>query len=214
MNHSNIFYQTLMRKINLIYIVAVLLNNIRKVLDRIIMHINKALFNQCGTGVIFYPLHSDFFYRNIKIGDNVYIGPGASFIASISTITIGNKVMFGPNVTIRGGNHSSHIVGKMMFDYKKVDKLVNDDEPVIIEDDVWIGTGVIILKGVKIGRGAIVAAGAVVTKSVPSYAIVGGVPARILRYRWDKEDIIKHEELLYNFNDRISENQLHDISGN
>ena len=47
--------------------------------------------------------------------------------------------MFGPNVTIRGGNHSSHIVGKLMTDYKNEDKLPTDDEPVIIDEDVWVG---------------------------------------------------------------------------
>ena len=58
---------------------------------------------------------------------------------------------------------------------------VEDNKPVIIEDNVWIGCRCIILKGVRIGKGAIVAAGAIVTKDVPSYTIVGGVPARVLR---------------------------------
>jgi acetyltransferase-like isoleucine patch superfamily enzyme len=54
-----------------------------------------------------------------------------------------------------------------------------------IEDDVWIGHGCSILDGVVIGRGAIVAAGSVVTKNVPSFAVVGGVPARVLKQRWE-----------------------------
>jgi serine acetyltransferase len=64
---------------------------------------------------------------------------------------------------------------------------------IVIDDDVWIGYGVTILSGVHIGQGAVVAAGAVVTKDVPPYAIVGGVPAKIIKYRFSPEII---EELM------------------
>lgn len=181
---------------------------ILKLFDRLLMYGYRKLFRTCGKNVIFYPTKSDFLYQNISIGNNVFIGPGASFIASISRIVIGNNTFFGPNVTIRGGNHSSHIVGKLMADYKIEDKLTTDDEPVIIEEDVWVGTGAIILKGVKISRGSIIAAGAVVTKNVPPYSIFGGVPAKLLKFRWGIDEILKHEGHLYNENDRISKQEL------
>lgn len=179
-----------------------------KAFDRIMMYFTRNLFNKCGKNVIFYPTKSDFIYKNVSIGNDVFIGSGASFIAAISHIYIGNKVLFGPNVTIRGGNHSSHIIGKYLSDYKREDKLESDDKPVIIENDVWVGTGAIILKGVRVGRGAIIAAGAVVNRDVPPYAIVGGVPAKIIKFRWDICDILKHENLLYSEEDRISEEDL------
>ena len=63
-----------------------------------------------------------------------------------------------------------------------------------IGNDVWIGTGAILLDGVTIGNGAIVAAGAVVNKDVPPYAVVGGVPAKIIKYRFSEEIVKKLEE--------------------
>jgi len=143
-----------------------------KVIDRILMYLYRSQFSACGKHVHFYPTKSQFDYKTIELGDDVYIGPGAMFLASDSSIKIGNKVLFGPNVSIIGGNHSTHIPGKLMADYKISDKLAIDDMPIIISEDVWIGAGTIILNGVNIGRGAIVAAGAIETKNVPPYAVV------------------------------------------
>ena len=60
---------------------------------------------------------------------------------------------------------------------------------IVVDDDVWIGYRAMILSGVHIGQGAVVAAGAVVTKDVPPYAIVGGVPAKVIKYRFSPEEI-------------------------
>ena len=66
----------------------------------------------------------------------------------------------------------------------------------VIEDDVWCGANVTILKGVTIGRGSIVAAGAVVTHSFPPYSVIGGVPAKLLKMRFTPEEIVEHEKRL------------------
>ncbi len=187
--------------------------NLKKLNDRILMYLYRHQFAECGDNVVFYPTMSDIYYRKIKVGNNVFIGPGASFMAFISSISIGDKVMFGPNVIIRGGNHSTHIVGKFMADYRTADKLPEDDQPVVIENDVWVGTGAIILKGVRIGRGAIVAAGAVVTRDVPPYSIAGGVPARVIRFRWSNDEILRHEELLYKPEDRLTPEYITSLTG-
>ena len=77
------------------------------------------------------------------------------------------------------------------------------DKDVVVEEDVWIGARVTLLCGVHIGRGAIVAAGAVVARDVPPYAVVGGVPARVISYRFSLEEIKIHEETVYDEVDRI-----------
>ncbi len=102
--------------------------------------------------------------------------------------------MLGPNVTMMGGDHNISVLGKYMFDVKV--KLPENDLPIIIEDDVWIGTGAIILKGVKIGRGSIIAAGALVIKNVEPYSIAGGVPATLIKMRFTNEEVREHEQLL------------------
>lgn len=189
-------------------ILVYLFTNIRKIVDRLGMFLFYSAFDSIGKKVLFHPTNSTFSYKTISIGDNVSIGDHAYFFAAISHIYIGNNIAFAPNVTIRGGNHSSHIVGKLLCDYTEKDKRKIDDEPVYIEDDCWIGSNVVILKGVTIGRGSIVAAGAIVNKSIPPYSIVGGIPANVIKFRWDVEHILEHEKQLYSIEDRISKSDL------
>ena len=166
---------------------------LKRVLRRLLMYQYRTLFKKVGKNVVFDPF-SSFSYQTIEIGDDVYIGPGARFSASKTFIRIGNKVMFGPDVSIRGGDHNTSVVGSYMYDIKK--KLPENDQPVIIEDDVWIGTRAILLKGVRIGTGSIVAAGALVTKDVAPYSIVGGIPARLLKKRFKEEILEEHITIL------------------
>ena len=121
-------------------------------------------------------------------------------------LTIGDKVIFGPNPTIITGDHRIDVIGKYIIDSH--DKLIENDAPVIIEDDVWTGANITILKGVTIGRGSVIAAGAVVNKSCPPYSIIGGVPAKVLKYRFSIEEVLKHERLLYPENKRLTEEEL------
>jgi acetyltransferase-like isoleucine patch superfamily enzyme len=168
----------------------------------------RSAFHSHGTNLRFDP-DGVYTFDTIDIGNDVYIGPAPVFIAVESKIIIGNKVLFGPRVSIVGGNHNTHVVGKFMFDVKE--KAPEDDKNVVIEDDVWVGLGAVILKGVRLGRGSIVAAGAVVTKSVPSYAIVAGMPGRVIDHRFSKEAIMLHESKLYPPEQRLSEQTIVNI---
>ena len=79
----------------------------------------------------------------------------------------------------------------------------NDYKDIIVEEDVWIGVNVILLQGAHIGRGAIVAAGAVVNKEVPPYSIVGGVPAKVIGFKYSLDEVLQHEKLVYAEEERL-----------
>ncbi|MGQ9662697.1 MAG: acyltransferase [Kiritimatiellia bacterium] len=111
----------------------------------------------------------------VEIGDNSGIGVNGQVYGPVR---IGNDVMMGPEVVVITRNHCWNRTDVAMRLQGHL-----PPEPVTIGDDVWIGTRVIILPGVTIGRGAIIGAGAVVTRDVPEYAIVGGNPARVIRFR-------------------------------
>ena len=111
---------------------------------------------------------------NIIIGDN----SGLGINSNIGSVKIGNNVMMGRDVIIMSTSHIFNDCSIPMI-LQGVEKM----NAVIVGDDVWIGHRVIILPGVNIGKGSIIGAGAVVTKDVPNYAIIGGVPAKLIRYR-------------------------------
>jgi maltose O-acetyltransferase len=113
--------------------------------------------------------------RYISIGDRSGIGENAQLRGPI---VIGADVMMGPDAVILTTNHVFQ-----RTDIPMNQQGMGDELPVIIDDDVWIGTRVIILAGKHIGRGAIIGAGSVVTRDIPPFAIVGGNPAKVIRYR-------------------------------
>jgi len=178
-----------------------------RVIRRLRLYILRPLFGAYGKNFRFDP-DGQYSFENIHVGDNVSLGLRPTILTALSSVRIGDNVMFGPEVTICGGNHRTDIVGCFMTDIRPQEKRLIDDKGVIIEDDVWIGTRAIILHGVKIGRGAIVAAGAVVTKDVPPYTIVGGVPAAVIKFRWNVDQIMCHEATLYPPEKRLSIEEL------
>lgn len=164
--------------------------------DRVLAFFYKASMKHCGKGVYIRPSSSDFKgLWNMSIGDCTSIPKGSVFFCTEAELRIGKKVIFGPHPTIITGDHRIDVVGKYIIDSHE--KLPENDAPVVIEDDVWTGANVTILKGVTIGRGSVIAAGAVVTKSCPPYSIVGGVPAKVLKMRFTSGEIKEHERMLY-----------------
>jgi maltose O-acetyltransferase len=114
--------------------------------------------------------------EGLRVGENSGWGVGC-FINAGGGVTIGNNVLIGPKVVIHSLNHVYRDAGVLIRFQGHVAK------PVVIEDDVWIGAGAVILPGVRVGRGAVVGAGSVVTKDVPAFGVVVGNPARFVRFR-------------------------------
>lgn len=116
---------------------------------------------------------------DIVVGDEV--GFGSGFKCKNFKLTIGNYLMMGEDVLFQGGQHNFHRIDIPMGHQGGAGKT-----ELVIDDDVWIGARCIILGGCKhIGKGVIIGAGSVVTKDIPDYAIVGGNPAKIIRFRTD-----------------------------
>jgi len=132
------------------------------------------MFRKCGKNVNVE--RGAWFGYNLEIGDNSGIGVNAQLYTA-GGIVIGDNVMMGPDVVILTQNHRYDDITRPMREqgYERA--------PVIIEDDVWIGTRVIVLPGVRIGQGSIIAAGAVVTRDIPPFSVVGGNPAKVIKKR-------------------------------
>lgn len=155
----------------------------------------KSRFGKCGEKVW---IGKNFIVsnpRNITIGKYTHIGPNSLMYATLQKISIGKYVMIGPNVSIITGNHRTDIIGKYMALITDKDKLPENDKEVVIEDDVWIGSGCTILMGVTIGRGSIIHAGQVITRNVPPYTIY--INDKLKAKRFTNEQIIEHERLLH-----------------
>lgn len=128
--------------------------------------------------------------ENLILGENIYIGPEAWFVLR-GKCNIGNGTIFGPRCKIHTSNHNYE--GEML-PYDHIYKV----KDVTIGENVWIGADVSIMPGVTIGEGAVIAACSCVTKDVPPLAVVGGNPAKVIKYRDEERyNALKREGRIY-----------------
>jgi virginiamycin A acetyltransferase len=136
----------------------------------------------------------------VVVGRNTTIsGPATGIYSLINPIKIGNFCSIARGVAIQEYDHqidrlTSHFIFQNVFRESMVMDITSKG-PILIGNDVWIGANCIILSGVKIGNGAVIAAGSVVTKDIPDFGVVAGVPAKVIKFRFDDNEIKKINSL-------------------
>ena len=163
------------------------------------------------------------------IADNVTLTPpliitnpknvflyGDNGLTNASIYTTNAKFVMKPHsgaaegLRVSTGNHAM-ILGRFYRSITEAEKPKGLDKDVVVESDVWIGRNVTLLSGVVVGRGCTVASGAVVAKSTPPYAVIGGVPAKFIKFKWTIDEILEHEAALYPAEERFSREELEKI---
>lgn len=140
-----------------------------------------------------------YMYEDTGIKDAIIMAPKAKFIMKKHSGAA-------EGLTVITGNHERR-VGRFYRTITEQEKKLQDMD-VVVEEDCWIGTRVTLLMGVTIRRGTTIAAGAVVSKSTAPYSIVGGIPAKHIKFYWTIDQILEHEAKLYPENERYTREQL------
>ena len=155
-------------------------NNTRPSENRRRFQLLEDLFKSIGENcVIEPPMHANWGGANVTIGDNFYANFNLTLVDD-AEITIGNRVMIGPNVTIATACHPISPALR--------EKGCQYNLPVVIEDNVWIGAGVTVLPGVTIHKNSIIGAGSIVTKDIPENVIAFGNPCKVSRKITERDD--------------------------
>jgi len=136
------------------------------------------------------------FSGDIEVGDFTSIyGPDTHVVSCLNKIIIGKFCSIARGTNFQEYNHNANRPSSYFFAQNIFNELIfldiNSKGPIVVGNDVWIGANAIITSGVHIGDGAIVSGGSVVTKDVPPYSVVGGNPARVIKYRFSADKIEK-----------------------
>ena len=165
-----------------------------------------ARMGRCGIGVYVGFPNMISCPNLLFMNDYSRILPGANLILNQGKFIIGKGTGIASKVTVVTDNHTPtvgvpyYFTGHLHINDKSKD--------VIIEDDCWLGTNVTLLPGAYIGRGSVVAACALVNKKFPPYAVIAGIPAKIIGCKFSLEQILEHEKVLYSVEHRLSEEYL------
>lgn len=160
------------------------------------------------TSVVFKPIILGNL-RNIQLFEYTRIQRGAKVISNKGKFVVKKYSACGAGLTISTTNHTP-TVGIPQF-FLGIKNINDNEKDIIIEEDVWCGTNVTLLNGAHLGRGCIVGACSLVNKDIPPYAVVVGNPCRIVKYKYNINQIIEHEKILYDEKDRFSIEYLEEV---
>lgn len=146
--------------------------------------------------------------HNVSIENYVRIQDHVRLIAGKGRLVIKKYSAIGSGTVIIPGAHVPTVGLPQYLSYLGINDV---NETLIIEEDCWIGAECMLLSKCHIGRGAVVGARSVVTKAIPPYAVVTGTPAKIIAVRFNLDQIMKHEQMLYPATDRFSRKKLEEI---
>jgi acetyltransferase-like isoleucine patch superfamily enzyme len=155
----------------------------------------KIYYNQCRKkfkrsykDLRFHPSNSIFTYSTISLGHNVFINQNAYLSGFIE---IGNDVLVGPGVFISSGDHQFTTIGEKIRMQGRI-----ENEPVRIDDDVWVGAKVTIMRSVHIYEGAIIGSASIVTKDMPPYCVCVGHTCAPIKIRYTDDELRKHFKII------------------
>lgn len=171
---------------------------------------SKKKFRYIADDVIITPPYYFSNPKNVFLSEGVSLGSHANILTTNACFKMGLNSYTASGLNVSTGNHAM-VIGRFSRSITEVDKPKGLDKDVIVEEDVWIGSNVTLLAGVIIGRGCTVAAGAVVSKSMPPYCVVGGVPAKPIKFKWTIDEILQHESILYSENEKYTREELEKI---
>lgn len=165
----------------------------------------KKAFGAIGKGCIIGE-HCSLVPPNMYLGDYVMLQDHTNFISHKGRLVVKKYSVISSSCVIVPSTHLA--APGVPFYYQAKEHCGDEDHTIEIDEDCWVGARSILLPKSRLGRGCIVAAGSVVSKPVPPYAVVGGVPAKIIGVKFDKEDVLLHESRIYPPQERMSREDI------
>ena len=185
------------------------MNVIRRILTKYFNAVTRKKFLHVHPTARLFPDIKVYNPNNFYMGDNAGIDFGAVIMNTRAKFILGQNSAAAFGLSVVTGNHERRL-GRFFLTVTDEEKSDESDKDVIVEEDCWIGINVTLLSGVTVRRGTTVAAGSVVSKSTAPYSVVGGVPAKHIKFYWSIEQILEHEKALYPEEARYSRERLED----